>query len=146
VLYVLVLGLHPVTAEDGAELLERTKANVASFVQRLPDFSCVRVKTRELDAKGTGRKFKRLDTREERVRVSGGRETAELLTLNGKAVSEESKRTRAHYSGGGEFGRLLWWVFDPDVQTGFEYGLGRRALHLPLSCPSRPFQAANAGE
>lgn len=101
---------------QGQTLLERVTAYARQYESRVPNFVCTRV-TRRSEQTSRG-DWKLLDTVEDEVTFSGGRERVRTLGVNGKPLKPGQRVTG--FTSRGEFGNFLTSVFLPESRAEFE--------------------------
>lgn len=134
----------PPSASDQRVLLARVRQEALRYQRELPDFLCTQLTTREIDASGTGKHWKRRDTLEvEDVYVSGF-VNHKLILLNGTAPHKSYQQLTGFLSETvlHSVGFLPAWLFGPQSKTQFDWVRestldGRRvqvfSVHLPPS-------------
>lgn len=145
VLLMLVVTSASAAAESGqlspeqSRMIEAARVAALQYTRQLPDFICTQVthraitKTPENSFNGTGVSGRgpiaamagnmgfSADTIEEQLTYVGGKESYELLTLNGKKTSKKEHMSLTGVISAGEFGSLLSEVFDPASHTTFSW-------------------------
>ncbi len=105
--------------EKLASLISSTRERAIGYAKSLPNFICVEITDRSVDASGQG-KWKIQDTIAESLRFREQRETRTTLQING----HRSTATREDMNGTtnrGEFGALLDSVFGDAAKTEFQW-------------------------
>jgi hypothetical protein len=101
-------------------LLDRVAEYARDHERRLPDFVCTRITRRSQDKSGAGDHWQLLDTLEEEVTFTAGRESYKVLKHNGKPVKPTAHVTSGFRSAG-EFGTILAGIFAADSHTTFQW-------------------------
>ena len=146
---VAILPLLLATAFSAAEtaqlnseqnsILEDARAYALQYAQQLPDFICTQITHREVSktqvgilgagassrapigvtalSKGTSGS----DLIEEQLTYTGGKESYEVLTIDGRKVAGITHMLLAGAVSSGEFGSVLTEVFDPKSRTAFTW-------------------------
>jgi hypothetical protein len=112
-------AMQPPAPEEFQALVEDARGRALRYSASLPNFMCVEVTDRSVDAAGNG-KWRRRDSIAELLRYSENAETRTTLEINGK----RSGTARADLKGAlslGEFGGVLKAVFDPASKTDFQW-------------------------
>lgn len=128
----------PLTSEQNS-VLEDARAYALQYAHQLPDFICTQITHREVSkiqvgilgagassrtpigvtalAKGTSGS----DVIEEQLTYVGGKESYEVLAVDGKKMPGMTHMLLAGAVSSGEFGSVLIEVFDPKSQTTFTW-------------------------
>lgn len=142
-LTLIVIGAAPAeTAQlspEQSRILESARVAALEYTQQLPDFICTQIthraiaKTPENSFSGTGVSGRgpiaamangmgfSADTIEEQLTYVGGKESYEVLTVNGKKAVNKQHMSFTGVMSAGEFGSLLSEVFDPASHTTFTW-------------------------
>jgi VWFA-related protein len=119
---VITSPANPVPApkpDEVAAIIASTRARALHYSESLPNFSCVEITTRSLDANGKGQ-WKLKDKVAQQLTYRDEAETRVMLELNGKRTHtppEDEKGMSSH----GQFGGALKAVFDPSSKAEFEW-------------------------
>jgi hypothetical protein len=125
-------------SSDQARVLESARAAAMRYTHALPDFICTQIThraiTKSLDGNlGTGVSGRSTiaamansvgfssDIIEEQLTYVGGKESYEVLTVNGKKAKNADHMQFQGATSEGEFGSLLVEVFDPGSHTAFTW-------------------------
>jgi VWFA-related protein len=106
-------------ATEAHQLLEDARQAALDYGQSLPNFMCIEVTNRSVDAGGSGR-WKLQDTLIELLRYREKTETRNTLSVNGKDSSVDRAGMKGA-SSTGEFGGVLKSVFDPRSKAEFNW-------------------------
>lgn len=115
-------ALQPMDAQALQTLIDDARQRALGYARSLPNFMCIEVTDRSVDAAGNGR-WRRKDSISELLRYLNNAETRTTLEVNGKA----SALTRTDLRGStgslsqGEFGGVLNAVFQPSSKTEFQW-------------------------
>jgi hypothetical protein len=106
---------------DHDAVIARTREAALAYGDRLQDFLCVQTTDRSVDAAGTGKHWKHLETREVEVAYVAHQEKSRLLSVKGKSMNPEKGIKKGYFTPGGEFGRSLEKIFDPKARATFTW-------------------------
>ncbi len=108
-------GTAPLSPDEQRALLNTARQRALSFQELLPNFMCVQITDRSVDALGTG-DWRHKDSFAELLRYRDKTEHRVMLELNGKKTQldrSDLKGTMSH----GEFGGLLNAIFRPETKA-----------------------------
>jgi len=105
--------------EERARLLEQVREAALNYTRSLPDFICTQEVKRYVDATGRDR-WTPTDTLMVKLTYFGQKENYQLLTINDKPTNLEYMKAGGA-SSKGEFGTVLYMVFDPKSATEFQW-------------------------
>lgn len=109
ILWALALFGPPASATEDT-LLDRVTAYARKYESQMPDFICTRL-TRRSEQKSNG-EWKLLDTVEDEVAYSGGRERMRTISVNGKPAKAGARVSG--FNSNGEFGTSMTNIFAPE--------------------------------
>jgi hypothetical protein len=109
----------PPTPDELQTMIGEARSRALGYSAALPNFICVEVTDRSVDAAGTG-KWKRRDTIAELLRYHDNAETRTMLEINGKRATTERAGLKGPLSLG-EFGGVLNAVFQPSSKADFQW-------------------------
>jgi VWFA-related protein len=109
----------PPTADELQTIIGEARSRALGYSAALPNFICVEVTDRSVDAAGTG-KWRRRDTIAELLRYHDNAETRTTLEINGKRTTTERAGLKGPLSLG-EFGGVLNAVFQPSSKADFQW-------------------------
>ncbi len=109
----------PPTPDELQTIIGEARSRALGYSTALPNFICVEVTDRSVDAAGTG-KWRRRDTIAELLRYHDNAETRTTLEINGKRTTTERAGLKGPLSLG-EFGGVLNAVFQPSSKTDFQW-------------------------
>lgn len=107
------------TADELKALIEEARSRALNYAVALPNFICVEVTDRSVDAAGNG-KWRRRDTIAELLRYHDNAETRTTVEINGKRTGTGRAGLKGTLSNG-EFGGVLNAVFQPSSKTDFQW-------------------------
>ena len=132
---------------EQARVLEAVRASALQYTHQLPNFICKQITHREvlktkpnaLGVSSHGQTLTR-DTIEEQLTYNGGKESYNVLTVNGHKAFAEDHLQFAGAISSGEFGTIFTIVFDPGSNTTFSWDReakvgGRRAWAFKYHVP-----------
>jgi len=121
----LILSASGQTAAPDAAaqqaLIARMREAAITYADRLQDFLCTQFTTRSVDASGSGKHWKVLETQELDLGYIAHEEHARLLKVNGKTTDLEKRVKKGYFRPGGEFGSSLLRIFDPKAAAEFQW-------------------------
>jgi VWFA-related protein len=109
----------PPTSDELQTIIGEARSRALGYSAALPNFICVEVTDRSVDATGTG-KWRRRDTIAELLRYHDNAETRTTLEINGKHTTTERAGLKGPLSLG-EFGGVLNAVFQPSSKADFQW-------------------------
>ena len=116
----------PLSAEHAA-VLAAIRAYALDYTQHLPDYTCFQVTKRRTVPVRASFGPARPDIIEEQLTFSNRKETYQVLSFNGIKVTNVEHFEVTGVILGGEFGRLLFTIFDPQSGTDFRFdGMSKR--------------------
>lgn len=125
-----LLAITPVTdpvpppaTEEIEKLIADARARSVGYAESLPNFMCVEVTNRSVDANGTGN-WKHRDTLAELLRYRDKTESHTMLEINGQPSSTDREsllRQKGSTLSGGELGGVLKAVFAPSANADFKW-------------------------
>jgi hypothetical protein len=120
VLAAVAVCSAPLNSEE-AEALAVVREYALNYVKRLPDFTCTQVTRRTIrPARGFVRRS-HTDVIQEQLIFSNRRESYREITINGKKASGLDHREIEGVISWGEFGGMLYAIFDPESGTDFAW-------------------------
>jgi VWFA-related protein len=106
--------------EELQAIVSAARARATSYSTSLPNFSCVEVTDRSIDASGNG-KWRHKDSIAELLRYHDKAETRMTLEVNGLHSNSKREDFRKDTISEGEFGGVLNAVFLPASKTDFQW-------------------------
>jgi hypothetical protein len=111
----------PPNSEEQEAILDEIRANAINYSNGLPNFLCTQVTRRAADPTGTGEHWKQLDTIQEQLSFFDHREKYVVTMMNGMPVTNRDHEKLGGATSEGEFGSMLYDIFNPDTQTEFHW-------------------------
>ncbi len=109
------------TTEQLQTIIEDARKRALDYAKRLPNFICVEVTNRSVDASGNGR-WKHRDSIAEMLSYHDSQETRTTLEVDGKRSSLKRADMNSTWPlSVGEFGAMLNLVFQPSSKTEFDW-------------------------
>ena len=115
--------VQPPAEEEIANLIADAQKHAVGYGESLPNFMCVEVTNRSVDANGSGN-WKHRDTIAELLRYRDKAESHTMLEINGEASStdrEQLLQQKGSTLSGGELGGVLKAVFAPSAKADFNW-------------------------
>jgi hypothetical protein len=109
----------PPSKEETQQLIVDARERALHYIDSLPNFMCVEVTNRSVDAAGTGN-WKLRDTITELLRYRDKNETRTMLQVNGKANATDREAMHGTFSSG-ELGGVLKAVFLDSAKADFTW-------------------------
>jgi hypothetical protein len=114
-------AVPPPTAEQLQEMIGAARKRAVDYSKTLPNFLCIEVTNRSVDASGNG-KWKHRDSIAELLSYRDNAESRITLEVNGKRSSLKRADMDSSWPlSVGEFGAMLNLVFQPSSKTAFEW-------------------------
>ena len=115
--------LPPPEPEEVENLIADARTRAVGYMDSLPNFMCVEMTNRSVDASGTGN-WKHRDTIAELLRYRDKNETHTMLEVNGAPSSADRDallKEKGSTLSGGELGGVLTAVFAPSAKADFSW-------------------------
>lgn len=115
--------LPPPAEEEIVNLIADAQKHSVGYAESLPNFMCVEVTNRSVDASGTGN-WKHRDTIAELLRYRDKSETHTMLEINGVSSNTDREallKQKGSTLSGGELGGVLKAVFAPSAKADFKW-------------------------
>jgi VWFA-related protein len=115
--------LPPPAPEEIENLIADARTRAVGYMESLPNFMCVEVTNRSVDASGTGN-WKHRDTISELLRYRDKNETHTMLEINGAPSTADRDallKQKGSTLSGGELGGVLKAVFAPSAKADFTW-------------------------
>ncbi len=112
------------TAEQ-SNVLEDARAYALRYVDQLPNFVCTQVTRRETgvwDSSIRGPQRDTVDTVEEQLTFTAGKEHYKVITINGKEAAGVTHEQLTGASSWGEFGSQFAQIFNPKSENRLQLG------------------------
>ncbi len=113
--------IPPPSSLEQAEILDLIRANAINYSNNLPNFLCTQVTHRNVDPTGTGDHWRQVDTIQEQLSFFDHREKYVVTMVNGVPVSNREHQKLGGATSEGEFGSMLYDIFNPATLTEFEW-------------------------
>lgn len=122
VITTLPAGAVPAPSADELQaIIANARKRALDYAKTLPNFVCVEVTNRSVDAAGNGR-WKHRDSIAELLRYHDNQESRTTLEVNGRRSNLQRAELNTSWPlSVGEFGAMLSLVFQPSSKTEFEY-------------------------
>jgi hypothetical protein len=112
-------AVAPMPREEARLLVEDAGKRATGYTESLPNFMCIEVTNRSIDANGTGR-WKLKDSIVELLRYRDKQETRTTIEVNGQSSNTQHAGMKGALSEG-EFGGVLRSVFSEKSKAQFEW-------------------------
>ncbi len=109
------------SSQEQAEILDLIRANAINYSNNLPNFLCTQVTRRNVDPTGTGDHWRLVDTIQEQLSFFEHHEKYVVTMVNGSAVTNRDHEKLGGATSSGEFGSMLYDVFNPATEARFEW-------------------------
>lgn len=109
------------SSQEQAEILDLIRANAINYSNNLPNFLCTQVTRKNVDPTGTGDHWRQTDTIQEQLSFFEHREKYIVTMVNGSAVTNRDHEKLGGATSSGEFGSMLYDIFNPATQARFEW-------------------------
>jgi hypothetical protein len=111
----------PPSSVEQESILDEIRANAINYSNNLPNFLCTQVTRRSADPTGTGEHWRQLDTIQEQLSFFDHREKYVVTMVNGQAVTNRDHEKLGGATSEGEFGSMLYDIFNPATQADFHW-------------------------
>jgi hypothetical protein len=112
-------AVPPLAKEEARLMVDDAGKRAVGYTDSLPNFMCIEVTNRSVDASGSGR-WKTLDNIVELLRYRDKQETRTTIEVNGKSSSTDHAAMKGALSEG-EFGGVLKLVFGEKSKADFQW-------------------------
>jgi hypothetical protein len=109
----------PDSIEQG-RILDQVREYVMNYTKNLPNFICLQVTRRDVDASGKGSNWRHQDTISARLTYDG-HEEYDLISQNDQPVPNKKMEQLGGTVSAGEFGSMMKEIFDADSHARFEW-------------------------
>jgi hypothetical protein len=110
----------PPSSEEQAKIIDEARQYALNYTKQLPNFICVQVTRRDVDPSGTGNNWYHSDTITARLSYNGT-ENYEVILHNNLPVTNTSMRQFGGATSEGEFGSMMYELFDPGTHADFSW-------------------------
>ena len=132
----------PLSPQESALLVEDARERALSYNESLPNFMCIEVTNRSVDASGMGN-WKLKDSIVELLRYRDKQESRTTIQINGETSNVSHNAMKGSLSSG-EFGGVLKSVFAPASKTHFEWKETDELKGAPVQVFSYTVDRANS--
>ncbi len=112
------------TEPDSVErekILDAIRDYALNYTANLPNFICTQVTRRQEDRTGTGDHFQSVDKIQEQLTYYEHQENYKIMAVNGQLVDNKDRRKMGGAMSEGEFGSMMYEIFDPATAAEFEW-------------------------
>ena len=113
--------IAPPSAMEQAAILDTIRQNALNYTKGLPDYLCTQMTRRNVDSTGTGNHWKQTDVIQEQLSFVDHQEKYVVIAVNGQIVNNREHRKLGGATSEGEFGTMLYDIFDPESETEFQW-------------------------
>jgi hypothetical protein len=108
----------PDSIEQG-KIIDEARQYVMNYTKSLPNFICVQVTRRQVDASGKGNAWHNTDTITAKLTYDGQREDYEVILQNNQPLTNVKMEDLGGATSSGEFGSMMKEIFEPDSNARF---------------------------
>jgi hypothetical protein len=113
--------IPPPSSEEQAQILAEIRENAINYTNSLPNYICARVTERKFDPRG-GDSWRVADTVQEQLTFFDHEEKLKVISVSGRLITTTIEHNQlGGASSSGEFGTLLYEVFNADTDTDFSW-------------------------
>jgi hypothetical protein len=112
------------TVPDSVEqekILDAIRDYALNYSQNLPNFICTQVTRRQEDPTGSGDHYRSVDKIQELLTYYEHHENYKIMAVDGKLVDNKDRKSLGGATSEGEFGSMMYEIFDPVTATEFEW-------------------------
>jgi hypothetical protein len=112
------------TVPDSVErekILDAVRDYALNYTANLPNFICTQVTRRQEDPTGTGNSYRSVDKIQEQLTYYEHQENYKIMAVNGQLVENKDRRKMGGAMSEGEFGSMMYEIFDPATAAEFEW-------------------------
>jgi hypothetical protein len=113
--------IPPPNSEEQKAILAEIRENALNYTNGLPNYICTQVTRRHADPTGTGDHWRLADTVQEQLSFFDHKESYKVTMVSGQMVTNVSHEQVGGVTSSGEFGSMLYEIFDPATETEFEW-------------------------
>lgn len=113
--------IPPPSAMEQAAILDAIREKAINYSNNLPNFLCTQVTRRNADSTGTGDHWRLVDTIQEHLSFFDHHEKYVVVAVNGSMVSNRDHEKLGGATSEGEFGSMLYDIFNPSTETDFQW-------------------------
>ena len=111
----------PPSSSEQEQILAETREYVLNYTKNLPNFICVQVTRRFIDASGKGTAFHNTDTITAKLTYDGQHEEYDIVLKNNQPVTNVKMEQLGGTTSSGEFGTMMKEIFEPDSNARFAW-------------------------
>ena len=102
-------------------ILDEAREYVLNYTKNLPNFICVQVTRRYIDASGKGTAFHNTDTITAKLTYDGQHEQYDVVLHNNQPLTNVKMEDLGGTTSSGEFGTMMKQIFEPDSRARFAW-------------------------
>ena len=111
--------IPPPSSVDQEKILDEAREYVMNYTKNLPNFICVQVTRRYVDASGKGTAFHTTDTITAKLTYDGTHEDYDVILKNNQPLTNVKMEDLGGTTSSGEFGTMMKEIFEPDSNAHF---------------------------
>jgi hypothetical protein len=116
---VVYVEAPPPDSVEQDKILEEVRQYVMNYTKSLPNFICVQVTRRDVDASGKGTAYHNVDTITAKLTYNGQQEDYEVILKNNQPVQNVKMDQLGGTTSEGEFGTMMKDIFEPESRARF---------------------------
>ncbi len=105
---------------DQQRILNAIRDAAMAYTENLPNYICTQVTERRIDPTGSG-DWRKQDTIQEQLSYNDRQENYKVITINDRVAVDKKHEQLGGATSSGEFGSIMRTIFDPRVETEFEW-------------------------
>jgi hypothetical protein len=117
----VVIPKPPPNSIEQAKIIDEVRSYALNYTKQLPNFICVQVTRRDVDPTGTGSGYHHMDTITQRLSYNEMKEDYQVVLVNNQPVTNMKMEQLGGTVSAGEFGSMMFKIFEPATQTRFEW-------------------------
>ncbi len=111
--------IPPPDSSEESKILNETREYVMNYTKNLPNFICVQVTRRFVDASAKGTAFHNTDTITAKLTYDGQHEQYDVVLKNNQPLTNVKMEDLGGTTSSGEFGTMMKQIFDPESNARF---------------------------
>ncbi len=111
----------PPSSVEQAKIVDEAREYVMNYTKGLPNFICVQVTRRYVDASGTGTQWSHRDTITSKLSYDGQKEDYQVALVNNLPVTNMTMEQLGGTTSAGEFGTMMKEIFEPESHATFSW-------------------------
>ncbi len=115
----VVVPIPPPDSEEQSKILDEAREYVLNYTKNLPNFICVQVTRRFIDASGKGTAYHTTDTITAKLTYDGQHEDYDVILKNNQPMTNVKMEDLGGTTSSGEFGTMMKQIFDPQSNAQF---------------------------